>query len=70
MVQRALQKACARRTTIIIAHHLSTIQNADKIIVMRKGKVAECGTHNELLATKGIYYSLYKAQALARRPSS
>ena len=62
VVQRALAKACVGRTTLIIAHRLSTIQHADAIIVMRQGKVAECGTHNQLLTKKGIYYALYKAQ--------
>ncbi|CAB3997269.1 multidrug resistance 1A-like [Paramuricea clavata] len=68
VVQQALvRQACVGRTTLIIAHHLSTIQHADAIIVVRKGKVAECGTHNQLLAMKGIYYTLYKAQTLAGR---
>ncbi|XP_028411655.1 multidrug resistance protein 1-like isoform X2 [Dendronephthya gigantea] len=67
VVQNALRKACVGRTTIVIAHHLSTIQHADAIIVMRKGKVAEQGTHNQLLALKGIYYTLFKAQSLAVR---
>ena len=67
MVQQALGKACVGRTTLIIAHHLSTVQHADAIIVVRKGKVAEYGTHNQLLAMKGTYYTLYKAQTLAGR---
>ena len=50
------------RTSLIIAHRLSTIQRADKIIVMHKGKVREVGTHQQLLAQRGIYYKLYQLQ--------
>jgi ATP-binding cassette, subfamily B, multidrug efflux pump len=50
------------RTSLIIAHRLSTIQRADKIIVMHKGQVREMGTHQELLANRGIYYKLYQLQ--------
>jgi ATP-binding cassette subfamily B protein len=50
------------RTSIIIAHRLSTIQRANKIIVMHKGQVREMGTHQELLAHRGIYYKLYQLQ--------
>ena len=46
------------RTSIVIAHRLSAIQNADKIIVMHKGEIREIGTHQNLLAQKGIYYKL------------
>jgi ATP-binding cassette subfamily B protein len=47
---------------VIIAHRLSTIQRADKIIVMHKGHVRETGTHQELLAERGIYWKLYQLQ--------
>ena len=50
------------RTSVVIAHRLSTIQRADKIIVMHKGHVREMGTHQELLAERGIYYKLYQLQ--------
>ena len=50
------------RTTLIVAHRLSTIQNSNKIIVMHKGKIREEGTHQELLSKKGLYYKLYKLQ--------
>ncbi len=53
---------CEGRTSLIIAHRLSTIQRADKIIVMHKGKVREMGTHQQLLANRGIYYKLYQLQ--------
>ena len=50
------------KTCFVIAHRLSTIQNADKIMVLNKGDVVETGTHDSLMAMKGFYYSLYKAQ--------
>jgi ATP-binding cassette subfamily B protein len=50
------------RTSLIIAHRLSTVQRADKIIVMHKGQVREMGTHQELLALRGIYFKLYQLQ--------
>uniref|UniRef100_A0A8C3KR03 ATP binding cassette subfamily B member 1 n=1 Tax=Calidris pygmaea TaxID=425635 RepID=A0A8C3KR03_9CHAR len=62
IVQEALDKAREGRTCIVIAHRLSTIQNADKIAVVQNGKVVEQGTHQQLLAEKGIYYSLVNVQ--------
>jgi ATP-binding cassette subfamily B protein len=50
------------RTSIIIAHRLSTVQRADKIIVMHKAQLREVGTHQELLANRGIYWKLYQLQ--------
>ena len=50
-----------RRTTIVIAHRLSTIRNADKICFIQKGKVAEEGTHDELLGKQGHYHAMVKA---------
>lgn len=64
LVQEALEKLMENRTSIIIAHRLSTIQSASKIIVMDHGKVAETGTHSELIQLGGIYNSLYKLQSL------
>ena len=52
----------AGRTTIAIAHRLSTIQDMDKILVLHKGELRECGTHQQLLAKRGIYYRLYQLQ--------
>ena len=62
LIQDALAKLTKNRTTIVIAHRLSTIQHADNIIVLHKGKVRESGNHQELLAKRGMYYSLYQLQ--------
>lgn len=62
LIQKAIERMLEGRTSIVIAHRLSTIQNADKIIVMHKGEVREIGTHQQLLAKKGIYYKLYQLQ--------
>ncbi|HME31481.1 MAG TPA: ABC transporter ATP-binding protein [Terriglobales bacterium] len=61
-VREALTRMVEGRTSIIIAHRLSTIQRADKIIVMHKGKVREIGSHQQLLANRGIYWKLYQLQ--------
>jgi ATP-binding cassette subfamily B multidrug efflux pump len=61
-VRDALQRMVEGRTSVIIAHRLSTIQRADKIIVMHKGQLRERGSHQELLAKRGIYYKLYQLQ--------
>ena len=61
-IQMSLEKLAQGRTTLIIAHRLSTIKNADKIIVLDKGKIAEMGTHQSLLALRGIYYRLYNSK--------
>ncbi|MBO0911907.1 MAG: ABC transporter ATP-binding protein [Acidobacteria bacterium] len=61
-VRDALAKMVEGRTSIIIAHRLSTVQRADKIIVMHKARLREMGTHQQLLATRGIYYKLYQLQ--------
>ncbi|XP_028631884.1 multidrug resistance protein 1B isoform X2 [Grammomys surdaster] len=63
VVQEALDKAREGRTCIVIAHRLSTIQNADLIVVIQNGKVTEHGTHQQLLAQKGIYFSMVQAGA-------
>ncbi len=62
LIQDALNKITKDRTTIIVAHRLSTIKNADKIIVLHKGKIREIGNHEELLSKEGLYYNLYKLQ--------
>ncbi len=61
-IREGLRGLLENRTSLIIAHRLSTIQNASKIIVMHKGRVREIGTHQELLARRGIYYKLYQLQ--------
>ena len=61
-IQEALETLMTGRTTIMVAHRLSTIQHADKIIVMHKGKIRESGTHQELLDQDGIYRKLYQLQ--------
>uniref|UniRef100_A0A2I3GHL1 ATP binding cassette subfamily B member 4 n=1 Tax=Nomascus leucogenys TaxID=61853 RepID=A0A2I3GHL1_NOMLE len=63
VVQEALDKAREGRTCIVIAHRLSTIQNADLIVVFQNGRVKEHGTHQQLLAQKGIYFSMVSVQA-------
>jgi len=61
-IRKAIDRLMQGRTSIIIAHRLSTIQRCDKIIVMHKGRVREVGTHQQLLAQRGIYYKLYQLQ--------
>ena len=62
LIQEALEKLMKGRTTIMVAHRLSTIQHADCIMVMHRGKIRERGTHQELLAQNGIYKKLYELQ--------
>jgi len=61
-VRDALNRMVEGRTSVVIAHRLSTIQRADRILVMHKGKLRESGTHQELLAQRGIYWKLYQLQ--------
>lgn len=62
LIQDALEKITRDRTTIVVAHRLSTIRKADNIIVLHKGKIREMGRHEELLEKKGLYYNLYQLQ--------
>lgn len=64
-IQKTLTELSKNRTTIMIAHRLSTLRDADKIVVIENGKMPEYGTHKELLEKRGIYYTLYKLQAEA-----
>ena len=62
IVQAALDRLMEGRTAVVIAHPLSTIRNADDIVVVDHGRIVEEGTHAQLLAKKGLYASLYEAQ--------
>ena len=66
-IQKALMVLCKGRTTIAIAHRLSTLKNADRIFVLDDGRIAECGTHEELLASNGIYSNLVRIQTQLTR---
>ena len=65
--ERAIQDNMARllagRTSIVIAHRLSTIRDADRIVVLERGRIAEAGTHDELMARRGLYFYLSSRQA-------
>jgi len=62
-VQAAIERILSGRTVVMVAHRLSTVRNADKIFVLKKGELAEVGTHEELLALNGVYKGLYEAQS-------
>ncbi len=69
-IQRALEKMRQGRTTIAVAHRLSTIQDADLILVLHHGEVVERGTHHELIAQAGLYYNMYRLQQGNREDSA
>tara|TARA_B100001964_G_scaffold241641_1_gene314521 strand:- start:106 stop:1767 length:1662 start_codon:yes stop_codon:yes gene_type:complete len=70
LIQEALEKLMVGRTTFIIAHRLSTVHNADKIIVLDKGSVVESGTHKQLMESEGLYHHLYTMRLIeAESPS-
>jgi ATP-binding cassette subfamily B multidrug efflux pump len=62
LIQQAIERVMRNRTSIVVAHRLSTIQRADQIIVLHHGEIREQGTHQELLAVRGLYWRLYKLQ--------
>jgi ATP-binding cassette subfamily B protein len=61
-IQQAIDRVMRNRTSLVVAHRLSTIQRADKIIVLHHGEIREQGTHQDLLALQGLYWKLYKLQ--------
>ena len=69
IIRDALHVLMAERTTIAIAHRLSTIQDMDKILVLHKGQLRESGTHQELLAERGIYFKLFELQYKSGGPA-
>jgi ABC-type multidrug transport system fused ATPase/permease subunit len=75
LIQDALERLLRGRTSLVVAHRLSTVRNVDRILVLHRGQVREAGTHQELLRKRGLYYRLYQLQykdqeALAAAPSS
>jgi len=70
LIQKGLERLLVSRTSLVIAHRLSTIRNADRILVMHQGRLAEEGTHAELLALGGIYSKLYQLQYLQQEAAA
>ena len=62
LIQKSLDDLCKGRTTLVVAHRLSTIKNADEIAVIAEGRIVEQGSHDELMAKGGMYSELYKLQ--------
>ena len=62
LIQNALDELCKGRTTIVVAHRLSTVKNADQIIVVDGGKIVETGNHTSLIEKRGVYFNLVKNQ--------
>lgn len=67
LIQEAIERLIRGRTTLMIAHRLSTLRNANKIVVVDKGEIIECGTPEELMALKGKYYKLIKIQSMGEK---
>jgi ATP-binding cassette subfamily B protein len=62
LIQQAVERVMTDRTSLVVAHRLSTIQKCDRIIVLHHGELRESGTHNELLGLRGLYWRLYQLQ--------
>jgi ATP-binding cassette subfamily B protein len=62
LIQHAVERVMESRTSLVVAHRLSTIQKCDRIMVFHHGELRESGTHNELLVNRGLYWRLYKLQ--------
>ena len=62
-IQRSLEQITAHRTTLVIAHRLSTVRHADRIVVMEQGRIVETGHHEELIRAGGAYANLWRVQA-------
>ena len=69
LVEEALDELMKSRTTLIVAHRLSTVRRADRILVFDQGRLVEQGTHDFLIASEGLYYRLYNLQTLDRVPT-
>ena len=67
LIQTAIERLIRGRTTLMIAHRLSTLRKANKIIVVDKGEIIECGSHEELMALKGKYYKLIEIQSMSEK---
>jgi ATP-binding cassette subfamily B multidrug efflux pump len=68
LIQEATVRLMQNRTAIVVAHRLSTIRHADRIIVLHRGRIREVGSHDELIAKQGLYYQLYQWQGYDKRP--
>jgi len=64
LIQEAMEKLAKTRTTFIVAHRLSTITHADRIVLIEHGEIKEIGTHQQLMARRGDYYDLFQVQQL------
>lgn len=70
LIQNAIEKVLVGRTSFIVAHRLSTIKNADRILVLNQGNIEEIGSHNDLMRLKGAYYNLYMNQFIEEKEQS
>jgi ABC-type multidrug transport system fused ATPase/permease subunit len=70
IMQRSLRRLVKDRTCLVIAHRLSTVVHADRIVVLDQGKIAEIGSHRELMARRGLYYQMFQALGAAGADSS